>query len=136
MNERHPDIEIYLKKIETPAVLDWLAKFFEVIATKEVGESLKVTLTTNQQKLNCTIIERAVKGGYTSVWFEKNRTPWETDEECAQAAYSHFEAEVRCSNGGWESSESDSESKSDSESDDGGWIRITDKGQSIVNWHA
>ena len=50
--------------------------------------------------------------------------PWQTDEECAQEAYNHFQVEIRCSVNGWTSESEDS----------GGWYRFTDSGKTVVNW--
>lgn len=73
--------------------------------------------------MTCNISENVAKGGFTSVWFKTNETPWENDHECAVSAFDYFQIETRCSTGGWEGE------------DDGGWLRITDKGSQTVNWH-
>ena len=117
--ERFPDIEIYLKRVTTDEVLPWLKEVFgevEVIRTEPNTQC-------NLGGIACTITEQVAKGGYTSVWFESDQTPWPTDRDCAHQAYQYFKTETRCSTGGWEGE------------DDGGWFRITDKGEQVVNWH-
>ena len=117
--EKFPDIEIYLKRVSTEDILPWLEQVFGSIEVTRTEPSTRCKLAG----MFCTVTEQVAKGGYTSVWFESNETPWPTDLECARAAFSHFGAETRCSTGGWEGE------------DDGGWIRITDKGEQVVNWH-
>lgn len=117
--ERFPDLEIYLKKVSADDILNWLKSIFtsvEVIATDPSTRCLI-------DQMACTISENVAKGGYASLWFKDNQTPWHTDVEMARAAFAQFNCEIRCSTGGWEGE------------DDGGWLRITDKGEQTVNWH-
>ena len=124
MTERSPDIEIYLKRVPEEAVLEWLSLNFEVNGTREKGATLHVDLVYGSEPVQCAIVREAARGGYCSVWFKENRTPWVNDEDCAKAAFSHFGTEIRCSKGGWEPGQAD----------DSAWLRITDKGVSEVNW--
>lgn len=116
---KFPDIEIYLKRVGTEDVLSWLEQAvgpFEIVRTAP-------STRCKFPEMFCTITEDVAKGGYASVWFESNQTHWDTDRDCALAAFDQFKVEVRCSTGGWEGE------------DDGGWLRITDKGEQVVNWH-
>jgi hypothetical protein len=125
MNESQPDIEIYLKKVALEDILSWLASYFDDIQPPTpVGVTLQIELTYLKKPLSCIIVVQAAKGGYTSVCFEPNQTPWSTDEQCAQVAFDHFQAEVRCTIGGWTTDSPDTE----------GWYRFTESGQSVVNW--
>lgn len=126
MSERNPDIEIYVKRAETTAVLAWLKTHFTDGAVEQSGEATKVALKFHDQPLNCIVVPGAVKGGFTSICFEPNNTPWHDDEACAVEAFEHFALEVRCSTGGW----------TDEASDEGGWYRFTENGRSVVNWLA
>ena len=75
--------------------------------------------------MECIILLKATKGGYTSVWFKSNDTNWNTDKDCAVDAFKFFAPnEIRCSTGGWEGE------------DEGGWFRITEAGIKIANWLA
>lgn len=114
-----PDIEIYIKRPNLDALIAWI----EI----SIGPSSHSTRGTTTQiafpdKTSCIIVENAVKGGYTSVWFKSSRTPWATDRDCALAAWLHFQIETRCSSGGWNGL------------DEQGWLRFTDAGEAIVNW--
>lgn len=121
---KHPDIEIYIKRVDPDDLLSWIEQRFEILQKSAAGETLKLHLTYEGRPLVCTIYENAAKGGYTSVTFEPNQTPWDTDEACAEDAFSEFELEVRCITGGWENQSSD----------EGGWYRFTKDGRNTVNW--
>ena len=122
--ERHPDIEIYIKRVPLADLLQWLDQRFTVGEQQEAGETLKLQLKREGKPLTCTIYENAAKGGYTSVMFEPNHTPWDNDEACAEEAFEVFQLEVRCITGGW----------SNSSPSEGGWYRFTENGRSVVNW--
>ncbi|MFT4797447.1 MAG: hypothetical protein ACJAYE_000849 [Candidatus Azotimanducaceae bacterium] len=128
MTSRFPDLEIYLKRVPANDIVEWLNTIFNDVSvlTQPASKQPSVPAATEcliQQTMTCNISENVAKGGFTSVWFKSNDTPWATDHECAVAAFDHFQIETRCSTGGWEGE------------DDGGWLRITDKGSQTVNWH-
>ena len=114
-----PDIEIYLKRPDMNALQAWLEENLGPCQSRAKGDSTTLTFITGQ---TCVIVENAVKGGYTSVWFKTNQTPWATDRDCALAAWQYFQQEVRCSNGGWDGN------------DEQGWRRFTAAGETVVNW--
>ena len=118
------DVEIYAKRVNINHIIDWVSLHFSIDEQKTVGSTLKLKLTRDGSAITCTIAENIAKGGYTSIWFDSSCTPWQTDEECAQEAYNHFQVEIRCSVNGWTSESEDS----------GGWYRFTDSGKTVVNW--
>lgn len=118
------DVEIYAKRVCINHVIEWIRLYFSIDEQKTVGSTLKLKLTRDGSAITCTIAENIAKGGYTSIWFDSSCTPWQTDEECAQEAYNHFQVEIRCSVNGWTSESEDS----------GGWYRFTDSGKTVVNW--
>ncbi len=126
MTESPPDIEIYLKRAASGDIIDWLKQHFQITEIVRQGDSHKLTLDYEGRSVECVIVEKAAKGGYVSVWFKNNETPWRNDEECAREAFKVLGVETRCSTGGWEPSSDDS----------GSWYRFTDAGQSVVNWQA
>jgi len=119
-----PDVEIYAKLVDINNIIEWIKFYFSIDERKTVGSTLKLKLTRDGSEMTCTIAENVAKGRYTSIWFDSSSTPWDTDEECAQAAYNYFQVEIRCSVSGWTSESEDS----------GGWYRFTDSGKTIVNW--
>jgi hypothetical protein len=119
--EKFPDIEIYLKRVESGDILKWLEQVFGNLEVTRTEPSIRCKING----MFCTITEQVAKGGFSSIWFESNQTPWHTDKDCARVAYEHFKTDTRCSTGGWEGDEEDN----------GGWFRISDKGEQVVNWH-
>lgn len=124
MSVGQPDIEIYLKRVAVEEILAWLGARFEKVGQAHVGATQKLQLTFKGEPLTATIVESAVRGGYTAVQLEPNVTPWLNDEACAEDAFGHFNREVRCSIGGWTPGSDDT----------GGWYRYTADGKTIVNW--
>tara|TARA_B100000809_G_scaffold255391_1_gene293841 strand:+ start:51 stop:449 length:399 start_codon:yes stop_codon:yes gene_type:complete len=119
-----PDVEIYAKRVGISDIIEWLRLYFSIDEQKTVNSTLKLKLTRDGSAMICSIAENVAKGGYTSIWFDSSSTPWQTDEECAQEAYNHFQVEIRCSVSGWTSESEDS----------GGWYRFTERGKTVVNW--
>ena len=97
------DVEIYAKRVSINHIIEWVRLYFSIDEQKTVGSTLKLKLTRDGSAITCTIAENIAKGGYTSIWFDSSCTPWQTDEECAQEAYTHFQVEIRCSVNGWTS---------------------------------
>ena len=124
---RYPDIEIYMQRVELPELIEWLKSKLQVTNRQEKGKSIVLTLgakNVEEPPVTCTIVPDAVKGHFTSVWITPNETKWLTDEEFARDAYEHFQLEIRCSTGSWDGN------------DEQGWLRLTQNGESIVNWLA
>ena len=122
MSDRFPDIEIYIKRPALADIVGWLDRRFGVRDTRRQGETLICSL--GDAGAECFIVENAVKGGFTSVWFRSGDTPWPSDRDCALEASAAFGLEVRCSTGTWQEEDDDST----------GWIRITPAGESNINW--
>jgi hypothetical protein len=116
-----PDIEIYIKRPSLDALVAWIEVSMGFVSHFTRGTTTEVLLL---DQTSCIIVENAVKGGYTSIWFKSNKTPWATDRDCALAAWSHFQIETRCSRGGWNGL------------DEQGWLRFTEAGETVVNWFA
>lgn len=126
MTMDYPDIEIYVKRPAPERISEWLDARFGIASASARGEAMVFRLGADQ--IECVVVENAVKGGYASIWFRSDSTPWQSDQDCARDAFDFFDAEVRCSAAPWEGQ--------DAEADTGGWIRFTDKGESRVNWRA
>jgi hypothetical protein len=124
MTQPYPDLEIYIKRVEPEQVVRWLEDRFELEKTQPSKDAVVCTLRgTTSKTMECVILLKAAKGGYASVWFKSNDTPWNTDKDCAIDAFDFFQPkEIRCSTGGWEGN------------DEGGWFRITNDGVQTVNW--
>tara|TARA_B100000029_G_C17309863_1_gene863967 strand:- start:63 stop:416 length:354 start_codon:yes stop_codon:yes gene_type:complete len=116
MSDLFPDIEIYIKDVTDSVILGWLQNHFDVTPRKRT-----VTLTRGSETTECLIVPDAAKGGFTSVWFKSNHTPWKTDLDCAREAHKFMQKEVRCSAGSWSNKEE-------------GWLKINQQGESKVAW--
>ncbi len=116
-----PDIEIYVKRPDPEQINNWLKDRFGVNATTRNGDATIYCLT--QPSIECVVVENVVKGGYTSIWFRSGDMPWATDLDCAMEVFDRFGIEVRCSSGPWQEGD-----------DEAPWIRLTEKGESRVNW--
>lgn len=124
MSNGYPDIEIYVKRPDEGAIRNWLDRRFGITGETRRGSALVYRL--GDSAMECVVVDNAVKGGYTSIWFRSNQTPWADDHACAVEAFGEFGVEVRCSAAPW----------ADGDAEEGGWIRMTDKGESSVNWRA
>ncbi len=128
MEEAYPDLEIYIKQVALEDILRWLGESFEIVTTEKQNETTHCQMRQKENRgateVECIIVERAVKGDFTSVWFKRNNTHWDTDENCATDAFSHLQAEVRCSAGTWKGEDEEQ----------GGWLSISKNGLKTINW--
>ncbi|MBF7729686.1 hypothetical protein [Pseudomonas sp. N040] len=119
---RQPDIEIYLKDAEHPAVASWLATAIgPCTAWQQKGQTYKCMAGS----IPVTWLPRAV-GKWHSLLLDSDATPWANDLECARAAFAALGVEVRCAPGGWDEEESDEQADS--------WIRISSDGEETIVW--
>lgn len=130
MTEPQPDIEIYLKRPAIEDILGWLERYFEITGHQTSGDKHELGLSYKGAELTCLIFEKVAKGGYASIWFKSNQTPWSTDEVCASDAFACLGLETRCSSGGWEPGEEGNGTGDDT----GGWYRFTAAGKTRINW--
>lgn len=121
MSDRFPDIEIYIKRAPLADIVAWLTRRFTVTETRRRGDTIICELGHGAGE--CAIVENAVKGGFTSVWFKSPDTHWATDRDCALEAVEVLGVEVRCSTGSWQE-----------QGDAPGWLRITPEGESPIHW--
>jgi hypothetical protein len=72
-----------------------------------------------------TWLPKAV-GKWHSLLLDSDSTPWETDLECARAAFAALGVEIRCAPGSWDEEES--------EEDADKWLRISADGVEEIVW--
>jgi hypothetical protein len=122
---RQQDIEIYIRGSARGDIEQWLASIFEQLELQQqAGKNYGGNARLNQASPRCEfmLLENAVKG-YTSLWFKKNHTPWDSDIDCARSAYQYLQREVRASTGSWsEGAEEDL------------FCRIDDSGETTIEW--
>lgn len=119
------DFEIYIHKATLDDVSAWLTSLFPGLE-KTTGDKTKThrfKAHWNNELLPITVIERAAKPGFTSVWFDSGNTPWESDKACALAAFAALQKPVRCNPAFWQ------------EGDDPDlWLEINAEGEQSVIW--
>lgn len=118
--ETYPDIEIYVRRAESDAIVDWLDERFGVENRSTSGKSLACELSN--PSMTCIIVEHAV-GDFTSVWFKSGNTPWHTDADCGREAFARLGVEIRCSTGPWQEGADEDE-----------WLSISDDGEQVIRW--
>ncbi len=124
-NDRHPDIEIYVKQRSVEQITQWLESTFERLeATGKQGHTHRFTVTYNHVAIPVTVIDRAAKE-FCSVWFDSAQTPWAQDLDCAQQAQQRLNTEIRCIVSGWQEGD---------EADE--WWSVTDQGENKIQWQA
>jgi hypothetical protein len=97
------DIEIYVLSCPTENIISWLENTFTLVKKSSPSALCsKVTLSSNDNEIEVTILEQAAGKRFTSIWFDSDKTPWEDDIACARQAFESLNCEVRCNFQGWE----------------------------------
>ena len=124
--QRQPDIEVYIKECSIEAIIDWLNSVFDEVKTHDPLDKASINLTciAGNNSIPLTLYTGAAGKLYTSLWFQSENTPWETDIDCAMALANALGNEVRCATNSWVESD-DSESQ---------WWKVTREGKTMVNW--
>ncbi|SBS35029.1 hypothetical protein MAQ5080_03051 [Marinomonas aquimarina] len=121
-----PDIEIYLLSCPTERIISWLEQDFSVLDMRKPSDiATKLHLDWNGRDIPVTILEQAAGKRFTSVWFDSEQTPWESDMECAKRAFEALQCEVRCNYQGWQE---------DGQEDPDLWWRINANGEGPYIW--
>ncbi len=127
MTETFPDIEIYIKDPDFASVVAWLKLVFESVDPYIEGKRTLMTLNSSSGSVSCVYLPHAVRGNFASLWFKSGNTPWNTDRDCALAAFAYLNREVRCSTGGWQTND---------KNNDESWLRVNGNGESMVSWQS
>jgi len=128
---RQPDIEVYIKDISVDEIINWLSNVFESVETQSTLDKTSITLQCKIKdetgviaSIPVTIFTGAAGKLYTSLWIQSDKTPWNTDLDCAVQLFEATGNEVRCSTNGWE----------EAEDADNQWWKVTEEGKTVVNW--
>jgi hypothetical protein len=123
---RQPDIEIYLKDADQPAVTDWLTQALGTCSQwRQQGQTYKCQVEHNGTAIPVTWMPKAV-GKWNSLLLESDATPWEDDLGCAKAAAEALAVEVRCAPGSWDEAQG--------EEDADRWMKVTSAGIEEIVW--
>ena len=121
-----PDIEIYLLSCPTDRIIKWLEQEFAMLDMRSVSDiATKLEREHDGERIPVTILEQAAGKRFTSVWFDSEHTPWESDRECAKRAFEVLRCEIRCNYQGWQE---------DAEDDPDLWWRINANGEGAYIW--
>lgn len=122
---RYPDIEIYAKDIDFKQIEEWLSQHFKSVERKEVvtkKSEARIHLIADDEEV---LVFGNAMGKYSSIWFKKNNSPWDTDLDCARVACKELDTQIRCSNSGWE----------EGQPADNQWWRVTEaEGEMLIVW--
>ena len=123
--QRYPDIEIYAQDITFKQVEDWLKQHFTSVEKQQTvnkkSEARSHWLVDGSEVIS---FGNAI-GKFSTIWFKKNNSPWDTDLDCARAASKDLKTQIRCSNSSWQE-DLGPESQ---------WWRVTeDEGEMLIEW--
>ncbi|ETI58377.1 hypothetical protein [Marinomonas profundimaris] len=120
------DIEIYTLSCPTEKIIAWLEETF-ILVKKSSPSKLcsKITVSSNGNDIEVTILEQAAGKRFTSIWFDSDKTPWEDDMTCARQVFQSLNCEVRCNFQGWEE---------EGNQDPDQWWRINSDGEGPFIW--
>ncbi|WP_036565007.1 hypothetical protein [Oceanospirillum beijerinckii] len=125
MTTAFPDIEIYVNAPELEQIEQWLREVFAGLGQpKRLDKRTLLYIATREDgvEIPINVVEKAA-GKYWSIWFDSPASPWDTDIDCARAAFAYFDTTIRCSIGSWEP---------DQPMDL--WWQISKKGEGEISW--
>lgn len=122
-NDRHPDIEIYVRQCSIEKITLWLESVFERLeANGKQGHTYRFMAIHQNISIPITVVDRATKD-YCSIWFDSAQTPWIRDLDCALQAQQQLDTEIRCIVSGWTEGDEPDE-----------WWSVTEQGESKIQW--
>lgn len=119
---RQPDIEIYLREAELPAISDWLER---CLGAHPQWQAKGQMFRSQVGQIPLLWLPRAV-GKWHCLLLESDATPWEDDLACARAAFAALGVEIRCMPGSWQ--EEEGEEAADR------WISVGPEGEREILW--
>lgn len=123
--QRHPDIEVYIKNRSLETILDWLGEYCqEVRPLNSVGGTHALEVSIGGCNVPVMIHEKAVGKAWISIWFRSDKTPWPQDLDCAYEIAKALDTQVRCVAESW----SESEEREDE------WWRVENGNAEKIQW--
>ncbi|WP_299197072.1 hypothetical protein [uncultured Amphritea sp.] len=122
--QRHPDIEIYIKDRSLDRISRWLESLCQSLKRDfEQGQVHHFVAVINGCEIPVMIHEKVSGKAWTSIWFNSDQTPWIKDLDCAQQAARELDTEIRCIASGWTSGDDPDE-----------WWRIEQETVEKIHW--
>jgi len=101
-NQRHPDIEIYIKDRSLEQITSWLGSICKQLENEHnQGQIHNYFAQMDTQTIPIMIHEKVSGKAWTSVWFNSDQSPWQKDLDCAMQAAKQLDTQVRCIASGW-----------------------------------
>ncbi|WP_372830629.1 hypothetical protein [Pontibacterium sp.] len=123
-DQRHPDIEIYVKNRSLEEIEHWLRQRFDVLNTDfSQGTVHEYKAGLSDATIPVMIHEKVVGKAWTSVWFKSDKTLWATDLDCAAQAAIDLDTQIRCIAGGWADGDEPDE-----------WWKVENGEQEKIQW--
>lgn len=119
---RQPDIEIYLRDAELPAISAWLEG---CLGARPEWQAKGAMFRSQVAGIPLLWLPRAV-GKWHCLLLESDATPWADDLSCAREAFAALNVEVRCMPGSWQ--EADGEENADL------WLSVGPEGEREIQW--
>ncbi|WP_432696623.1 hypothetical protein ACQUQP_19115 [Marinobacterium sp. YM272] len=122
--QRHPDIEVYIKNRQLEEILHWLGeRCDEVKPVNSVGGTHALEIVIDRCPVPVMIHEKAVGKAWISIWFRSEQTPWAKDLDCAHEIANALDTQVRCIASGWSEGDDPDE-----------WWRIENGNAEKIQW--
>ncbi|WP_296055953.1 hypothetical protein [uncultured Amphritea sp.] len=101
-DQRHPDIEIYIKDRSLERITQWLQGLCQSLKRDfEQGQVHHFIGSIDDCEIPVMIHEKVSGKAWTSIWFNSDQTPWVKDLDCAEQAARELDTEIRCIASGW-----------------------------------
>ena len=94
------NVEIYIESPELEELVVWVEEKLSAATLISEDDDLLVIEGKYKGSEVPVVIQRSVEDGpFVGVWFDAEKTPWETDAECAHEAHKRFNLTVQCDPG-------------------------------------
>lgn len=125
-NQRHPDIEIYVKDRSVEQIVDWLNGLCQPLQLDYAqGQVHHYIGNMDGQDIPIMIHEKVNGKAWISVWFNSDSTPWIKDLDCAEQAAKEMDTQIRCIASGWNTGDDPDE-----------WWKVENGHQEKIQWRS
>lgn len=122
--ERHPDIEIYVKSCSISQIETWFSELSDSWQHEfSQGVTHEYKLSIEGKQIPVLIHEKVAGKAWSSIWFKSDETPWFKDLDCARVAAIALATQVRCIASGWKSGDDPDE-----------WWKIEGDEEALIQW--
>lgn len=124
-DQRHPDIEIYIKSCSVAEIEAWLTELGDrLVAGPSHEQSHEYFLHWEGIEIPLILQEKVAGKAWSSVWFKSDQTPWLKDIDCARLAASGLKTQIRCIASSWKTGDDPDE-----------WWQVEGGEEKLISWH-